>query len=53
MTKCRMVQKRVRLNGFGFRYRVDRTNYKICMPLPPKMDATVSLMEVEEKPDVT
>jgi 26S proteasome regulatory subunit T1 len=32
---------------------VDRTNYKICMPLPPKMDATVSLMEVEEKPDVT
>ena len=34
-------------------FSVDRTNYKICMPLPPKMDATVSLMEVEEKPDVT
>jgi len=39
----------VHLLGFS----VDRTNYKICMPLPPKMDATVSLMEVEEKPDVT
>lgn len=37
----------------GMRVGVDRTNYKICMPLPPKMDATVSLMEVEEKPDVT
>lgn len=27
--------------------------YSIQIPLPPKIDPTVSLMEVEEKPDVT
>lgn len=27
--------------------------YAIQIPLPPKIDPTVSLMEVEEKPDVT
>ena len=27
--------------------------YAIQLPLPPKIDPTVSLMEVEDKPDVT
>ena len=27
--------------------------YKIKMPLPPKIDASVTMMQVEEKPDVT
>merc|ERR1711991_903224 len=37
----------------GMRVGVDRTKYQIKIPLPPKIDATVTLMEVEEKPDVT
>src|SRR3546814_10420206 len=37
----------------GRRVGVDRTKYAIQIPLPPKIDPTVSLMEVEEKPDVT
>lgn len=37
----------------GMRVGVDRTKYSIQIPLPPKIDPTVSLMEVEEKPDVT
>lgn len=35
------------------RVGVDRTKYAIQLPLPPKIDPTVALMEVEEKPDVT
>lgn len=35
------------------RVGVDRTKYAIQLPLPPKIDPMVSLMEVEEKPDVT
>lgn len=37
----------------GMRVGVDRTKYQIMIPLPPKIDPTVSMMEVEEKPDVT
>lgn len=37
----------------GMRVGVDRNKYQIQIPLPPKIDATVSLMQVEEKPDVT
>jgi len=37
----------------GMRVGVDRTKYAIQIPLPPKVDPTVSLMEVEDKPDVT
>lgn len=33
--------------------RVDRTKYQIQIPLPPKIDASVTMMQVEEKPDVT
>jgi len=33
--------------------KVDRIKYAIQIPLPPKIDPTVSLMEVEDKPDVT
>ena len=37
----------------GMRVGVDRKNYTIELPLPPKIDASVSAMTVEEKPDVT
>lgn len=37
----------------GMRVGVDRTKYSIQIPLPPKIDPTVSLMTVEDKPDVT
>ncbi|CED84262.1 26s proteasome subunit p45 [Phaffia rhodozyma] len=37
----------------GMRVGVDRTNYKIQIPLPPKIDPSVTMMQVEEKPDVT
>ena len=32
---------------------VDRNKYQIQIPLPPKIDASVTMMQVEEKPDVT
>jgi 26S proteasome regulatory subunit T1 len=37
----------------GMRVGVDRSKYSIQLPLPPKIDPTVSLMTVEDKPDVT
>ena len=37
----------------GMRVGVDRTKYSIMLPLPPKIDASVTMMTVEEKPDVT
>eukprot|EP00054_Salpingoeca_dolichothecata_P009023 m.51092 g.51092 ORF g.51092 m.51092 type:complete len:437 (-) comp18115_c0_seq1:83-1393(-) len=37
----------------GMRVGVDRTKYQIQIPLPPKIDPTVTMMQVEEKPDVT
>lgn len=37
----------------GMRVGVDRAKYQIQMPLPAKIDATVTMMTVEEKPDVT
>jgi ATP-dependent 26S proteasome regulatory subunit len=30
-----------------------RTNYKIMIPLPPKIDPSVTMMQVEERPSVT
>lgn len=38
---------------FYFSCRVDRNKYQIHIPLPPKIDPTVTMMQVEEKPDVT
>jgi len=35
------------------RVGVDKAKYSIKLPLPPKIDPTVSMMQVEEKPDVT
>lgn len=35
------------------RVGVDRQKYQIQMPLPAKIDATVTMMTVEDKPDVT
>lgn len=32
---------------------MDRHKYFIQLPLPPKIDASVTMMTVEEKPDVT
>ena len=37
----------------GMRVGVDRTKYSIQIPLPPRIGPTVSMMTVEEKPDVT
>ena len=37
----------------GMRVGVDRTKYQIQIPLPPKIDPTVTMMTVEEKPDIT
>jgi 26S proteasome regulatory subunit T1 len=37
----------------GMRVGVDRTKYSIQIPLPPKIDPTVTMMQVEERPDVT
>ena len=37
----------------GMRVGVDRTKYFIHIPLPAKIDPTVTMMTVEEKPDVT
>jgi len=37
----------------SMRVGVDRTKYQIQIPLPPKIDASVTMMTVEEKPDVT
>lgn len=37
----------------GMRVGVEKKKYKIALPLPPKIDPRVSLMTVEEKPDVT
>ena len=37
----------------GMRVGVDRSKYAIHLPLPPKIDPTVTMMTVEEKPDVT
>ncbi len=32
---------------------VDRKKFQIQIPLPPKIDPSVSLMQIQEKPDVT
>eukprot|EP00010_Vexillifera_abyssalis_P009435 CAMPEP_0201545658 /NCGR_PEP_ID=MMETSP0173_2-20130828/2103_1 /ASSEMBLY_ACC=CAM_ASM_000268 /TAXON_ID=218659 /ORGANISM="Vexillifera sp., Strain DIVA3 564/2" /LENGTH=427 /DNA_ID=CAMNT_0047954121 /DNA_START=26 /DNA_END=1309 /DNA_ORIENTATION=+ len=37
----------------GMRVGVDRSKYQILIPLPPKIDPTVTMMTVEEKPDIT
>ena len=37
----------------GMRIGVDRKKHKISLPLPPKIDPSVSLMTVEDRPDVT
>lgn len=37
----------------GMRVGVEKKRYRITLPLPPKIDPSVSLMTVEEKPDVT
>uniref|UniRef100_A0A5S6QCQ9 26S proteasome regulatory subunit 7 n=1 Tax=Trichuris muris TaxID=70415 RepID=A0A5S6QCQ9_TRIMR len=36
----------------GMRVAVDQNKYQIRLPLPPKIDSAVAMMEVEEKPDV-
>ena len=37
----------------GMRVGVDRQKYEIQLPLPPRIDPSVTMMTVEEKPDVT
>ncbi len=38
---------------FSYKSSVDRNKYQIQIPLPPKIDPSVTMMTVEEKPDVT
>lgn len=47
-----MLHETVHLTSLYYR-RVDRNKYQIQIPLPPKIDASVTMMQVEEKPDVT
>ncbi|OQS54818.1 PSMC2 [Ecytonucleospora hepatopenaei] len=37
----------------GMRVGVDRLKYALTLPLPRKIDASVTLMQVEDKPEVT
>jgi len=37
----------------GMRVGVDRTKYSIQIPLPPRIDPSVTMMTVEDKPNVT
>lgn len=37
----------------GMRVGVDRHKYAIQIPLPPRIDPTVTMMQIEDKPDVT
>ncbi|KAI8921363.1 hypothetical protein PhCBS80983_g02417 [Powellomyces hirtus] len=37
----------------GMRVGVDRNKYQIQIPLPPRIDPSVTMMQVEEKPDIT
>ena len=37
----------------GMRVGCDRSKHTIMIPLPPKIDPSVTMMQVEEKPDVT
>ena len=37
----------------GMRVGVERQKYAIQLPLPPRIDPSVTMMTVEEKPDVT
>lgn len=37
----------------GMRVAVDRNKYQIHIPLPPRIDSTVTAMQLDEKPDVT
>ena len=37
----------------GMRVGVDRVKYSIQMPLPPRIDPLVTMMTVEDKPDIT
>lgn len=37
----------------GIRVGVDRMKYNIVLPLPRKIDSSVTLMQIEEKPEVT
>lgn len=41
------------LRLFPCSFSVDRQKYQIQIPLPPKIDPSVTMMQVEEKPDVT
>ena len=38
---------------YNFINSVDRQKYQIQIPLPPRIDPTVTMMQVEEKPDIT
>lgn len=47
------IYKMCTLTPFFCHCSVDRNKYQIQIPLPPKIDPSVTMMTVEEKPDVT
>ena len=53
MGKSCVCPKWSQLSEGACTYSVDRNKYQIQIPLPPKIDASVTMMQVEEKPDVT
>jgi 26S proteasome regulatory subunit T1 len=51
VSKCSKVNKDSLSEGI--RVGVDRTKHQIRLPLPRKIDSSVTAMQVEERPDVT
>lgn len=47
------TEMQMKLINIVLLFSVDRNKYQIHIPLPPKIDPTVTMMQVEEKPDVT
>ena len=45
--------RNVIIDGLLSLCRVDRNKYQIQIPLPPKIDPSVTMMTVEENPDAT
>ena len=43
----------VMIDGLLSLCRVDRNKYQIQIPLPPKIDPSVAMMTIEEKPNAT
>ena len=43
---CSLPTKQIKFFQFAFLFSVDRNKYQIHIPLPPKIDPTVTMMQV-------